>query len=57
MKETTKEKMVNRMIDEVCRAYGFEAKETIRFCLFCEKTSNYNLIKKKYHKLIDVFNN
>lgn len=57
MKETTKEKMINRMIDEVCRTYGFEAKETIRFCAFCEKSSNYNLIQKKYHKLVDIFNN
>lgn len=53
MKETTKEKMINRMIDEICRAYGFEAKETIRFCVLCEKTNNYNLIQKKYHKLVD----
>ncbi len=57
MKETTKEKMINRMIDEVCRTYGFEAKETIRFCTFCERSSNYNLIQKKYHKLVDIFNN
>ena len=57
MKNTEREKMINEMIDKVCRIYGFEAKETIRFCNLCEKTKNDNLIEKKYHKLVDNFDN
>lgn len=55
MREATREKMVNVMIDTVCRIYGFEAKKTIAFCSFCENTNNYELIRKKYHKLVDNF--
>lgn len=57
MKNTERENMINKMIDKVCRIYGFEAKETIRFCNLCEKTKNDNLIEKRYHKLVDNFNN
>ena len=56
MNKTTREKMIDEMIDKVCKRYGLEAKQTIRFCTFCEKSSNYNAIEKKYYRLIDIFN-
>ena len=55
MTTTAKEKMINAMIDTVCQIYGFEAKKTITFCSLCESTNNYELIRKKYHKLVDNF--
>lgn len=50
----TKENQINNMIDKVCRVYGFEAKETIRFCLLCEKSHDLKKIEKNYHKLVDI---
>lgn len=52
MKKTFKEASIDRMIDEVCCAYGLEARVTIQFCKLCEKSDNYILIKAKYNKLI-----
>ena len=52
MKKTFKEASIDYMIDEVCRAYGFEVRVTIQFCKLCEKSDNYILIKAKYNKLI-----
>ena len=52
MKKTFKEASIDCMIDEVCRAYGLEARVTIQFCKLCEKSDNYILIKAKYNKLI-----
>lgn len=48
-----KDIVIEKMIDDVCRRYGFESKVTIDFCNLCVKTKNYNLIKKRYQKLID----
>lgn len=42
-----------RMIDEVCKRYGFEAEQTINFCRLCERANNYKLIRKKYQKLME----
>lgn len=53
MKKTMKDLVIEQMVDEVCRRYGFEAKVTISFCFLCERTNNFNLIKKKYNKIID----
>lgn len=44
---------IDNMIDEVCKRYGFEAKQTINFCRLCEKANNYKLIRKKYQKLME----
>lgn len=49
---TIKEYSINNMIDEVCKRYGFEVKETISFCRLCEKSNNYELIRKKFQKLM-----
>lgn len=57
MKKTMKDLVVEQMVDEVCRRYGFEAKVTISFCFLCERTNNFNLIKKKYNKIINNNNN
>lgn len=54
MKDVTREKMIEEMIDKVCRLYGFEAKQTIRFCTFCERSTNYNAIERKYYRLVDI---
>ena len=51
--KTLKDIVIEKMIDDVCRQYGFESKVTIDFCDLCVKTKNYNLIKKRYQKLID----
>lgn len=38
----------DKMIDEVIKKYGHEAKETINFCLLCEKAikNNEDAIKR-----------
>lgn len=52
MKATIRTKMINIMIDEVIRRFGFEHKNTIYFCTIAEKASNIDLIKKVFHKLM-----
>lgn len=52
MTTTIREYSINQMIDAVCNQYGFEAKTTINFCRLCERSNNYNLIRKKFQKLV-----
>lgn len=53
MTKTMKDLVIEQMIDEVCRRYGLEAKVTVSFCTLCERTTNFQLIKIKYNKLVD----
>ena len=43
--------VINMMIDEVIKKYGFENIETIKFCKVAEK-NNFNLIKAYFHKIM-----
>ena len=52
MTKTIKEISIDNMINEVCKRYGFEARQTISFCRLCERTTNYELIRKKFQKLM-----
>ena len=54
MTKTIKEISIDNMIDEVCKRYGFEAEQTINFCRLCERTTNYELIRKKFQKLMKI---
>lgn len=49
---TYRELTTDKMIDQICRTYGLEAKETISFCRLASKTTNWTLIKSKYNKLM-----
>lgn len=53
MTKTITEVSIDNMINEVCKRYGFEVKQTINFCRLCERTNNYELIRKKYQKLME----
>ena len=53
MTKTIKEVSIDNMIDGICKRYGFEVKETISFCRLCEESNNYELIRKKYQKLME----
>lgn len=53
MTKTIKEVSINNMINEVCKRYGFEVRQTISFCRLCEESNNYELIRKKYQKLME----
>lgn len=53
MTKTIRQVSIDSMISEVCQRYGFEVKETISFCRLCEKSNNYELIRKKYQKLME----
>ena len=53
MTKTIKEVSIDNLIDEVCKRYGFEAGQTINFCRLCEESNNYELIRKKYQKLME----
>lgn len=50
--------MLDRMIDEVIRKFGFEAKETISFCRLCERAMNKDTkanrfkVVEKYYSLM-----
>ena len=48
--------LVNTMIDRVIRKYGFEAKETIDFCILCEKLPiNLEAITEEFEYLMDKY--
>lgn len=49
---TIKEYSIKTMQDEVVRTFGFEAKKTITFFTLCEKSNNYELIRKKFQKMM-----
>ena len=51
--KTMKELTIDSMIDQLCCKFGFEAKETISFCTFCDKTNNFIMIKNRFNKLIN----
>lgn len=51
--KTMKELTIDSMIDQLCCKFGFEAKETISFCSFCDKTNNFIMIKNRFNKLIN----
>lgn len=53
MTKTIAEVSIDNMINEVGKRYGFEGKQTINFCRLCERTNNYELIRKKYQKLME----
>lgn len=44
--------MLNEMMDNVIKKYGFEAKATIWFCGLVEKSSNIRYIKICYDRLM-----
>jgi len=47
-------KDVERMIDDVIRKFGFEARQTINFCRMCER-ENINRVEKRYNELMSCY--
>lgn len=51
--KTFKDLVIKKMIEDVRQKYGSESKIAIDFCNICTKGKSFNLIRKKYKKLID----
>lgn len=52
MKNTVISKRRNKMLNEVIKKYGFEAKQTLVFARLCETCKNEHIVKAMYNKYI-----
>ena len=48
-----REKVIESMITNIIRKYGFEHEKTIRFCIITETCLNLKFIRKLYRKFMD----
>ena len=44
--------MKDKMLNDIIRKYGFEAKRTLVFARLCESCENEHIIKQMYNKYI-----
>ena len=44
--------MREKMMDEIIKRYGFEAKQTIKFCALAEREPDIKKVEKAFKKLL-----
>ena len=55
-REVKKMSLIDTMINRVIKKYGFEAKETIDFCVLCETLPlNFKNISEEFERLMDKY--
>lgn len=53
LKMKNENKIINKMMDNIIKRFGFESQTTIAFCLLCEETKDEKEIEKVYSNILN----